>query len=88
MSQILSLSHSETKKDALLDLQFVNREGFVGVLVQPHPECWKQFWAPPFQSGGRVFECVQRRAAKLVKGLEGVSWEEQLRALGKREAVR
>lgn len=39
----LSQTLSETKKDALLDLVFVNREGLVGVLVQPHLECWQQF---------------------------------------------
>lgn len=30
----------------------------------------------------RVLECTQGRVTKHMKGLEGMSWEEQLRALG------
>ena len=49
---------------------------------RPHVEYCIQMWSPLYRRNIDLLDCVQRRATKMIHGMEHHSYEDRLRALG------
>ena len=54
----------------------------LSVFLRPHLECCAQFWVPQFKKDRELLKRAQWRITEMMSGLEHLSYEGMLRALG------
>jgi len=47
-------------------------------LVRPHLEYCNQIWSPHYDKDIKLIEWLQRKATKLVTGMQGLQYDERL----------
>ena len=52
------------------------------VLVRPHLEYCTQMWSPQYRRDVDLLECIQRRATKIIQGMEHLPYEDWFREMG------
>ena len=52
------------------------------VLLRPHLEYCVQMWSLQYRRDVDLLECIQRRATKMIQGMEYLSYEDRLKELG------
>lgn len=84
------ICNSAAKANRILGLikrsfNYITKESFLVLYksyVRPHLEYCVQVWSPYLQKDKDVLEKVQRRATKIVPGLENLTYENRLKELG------
>ena len=55
---------------------------FYFVLLKPHLEHCVKMWSPQYRRVVDLLKCIQRRATKMIQGVEHLPYKDQLRELG------